>query len=178
MKRSIYLTALLAMLLTAACEKPDFGTDEDREEETEDIYEEDSDFEVEKDSTSSGILTVAEAIETGEDETVTVLAYIVGATTRSMKYARFAPPFINGSYELKASILLCDKPVSEGDEAYDDDLLPVCINEFRQYQQALNLYDHPEHWNKQILITAIRKKYYGLPGLKKIIYYKILDEES
>ena len=177
MKKQGIWIALFALFLTASCEKPDFTEDEEREEKKEEVNNEDN-FDAGGGSTSDGYLSVAEAIQMDDEETVIVKAYIVGATTRTMKYATYSPPFVYGKYELKAAILLGDTPATEDMEFYDDEVLPVCINEYKRYQNDLNLYDHPEYWNKQIIIMGKRKPYYNRPGLKSIMGYEILDNEE
>lgn len=174
MKKHYIWIALFAMLLAVSCEKPDFTEDEEREEKKEDVNN-GNDFGTDNDSTNGDALTVAQAIQVDDGETITVKAYIVGATTRTMKYATYSPPFVYGKYELKAAILLGDTPAVEGMEYYDNDVLPVCINESKKCQNALNLYDHEELWNKQIIITGKRKPYYNRPGLKSIMEYQILE---
>jgi len=177
MKKQCIWIALFALFITVSCEKPDFTEDEEREEKKENVNDEDT-FDAGGDSTSDGYLSVAEAIQVDDEETIIVKAYIVGATTRTMKYATFTPPFVYGKYELKASILLGDSPATKGMEFYDGEVLPVCINEYKRYQNALNLYDHEELWNKQIIIMGKRKPYYNRPGLKSIMGYEILDNEE
>lgn len=161
------LLALTALI--AACEKisiPDDG----RQPQTEktDDYDWKETFDI--DSTEQRCLTVSEAIETDIGTVITVRGYIVGSTRRNMRNAKFLPPF-----DGKSAIILSDLKLTECEGFYMDELLPVCINDFTQHQDRLNLVDNPQLFERQITITGMKAIYLGQPGIKPLIWHDLTE---
>ena len=162
---SIFLLCFLTAL--TACEKADFSEPDSYPDEEQ---EENPDIIVEKDSTNTSALTVAQAIEAEYDSKVAVVGDIIGCTSRSMKNLKISSPFNS-----KSSIVISDTPATDDEELDFDVIMPVCINEYAPYQRDLNLVDHPELWGKRIFIYARTTSYLGVRGLKNILTYEIID---
>lgn len=184
MKKLLTLMALLCLFTLCGCEKTYYITnyveekdeagkeDEGKEESgKDDSGKDDGDNNEDGDDTGGDSpddvtgLTVKEAMKALDGETVTVKGYIVGACSRAMKNADFEKPFTG-----RTAIVLRSRPVADGEvlSGEDDDLMPVCINDYKESSTALNLEDNPELWNTRIVITGIRTKYLARPGIKYV----------
>lgn len=169
MRHFKFLILLFAML-TAACEKAYIPSDDQQTNggNTDDEWHETW----ETDSTENRCLTVAEAIEAETGRVISVRGYIVGSTSRSMRNAKYLPPF-----ESKTALILSDYKLTECEGFYEDELLPVRIGDFNQYLDALNLVDNPQHFEKLTVITGIKDMYLGQPGIKLILWCDLLEQQ-
>ncbi len=127
---------------------------------------------IDADTSNIEYLTVAEAQDATVGEVICVRGYIVASCTRAMSNADFKPPF-----EGSTAIILADEPVDTVNFQYatDDDLFPVCLTDYKDVRAALNLEDNPELWNKLIFIIGSKARYMSCPGLKKVLYYQVVD---
>lgn len=178
MRKTIpHILLLATALLAAGCEKPEVEEEYGEKETSTTDYEyagwHDS---IAVDTVVAGYMTVAEAIEAPAGNPVNVKGYILGSTSRNIYNAIMAPPF-----ESRSSLILADMIYRAGDSPdeydpfYEDELLPVCLTDFKDTQAALNLVDHPEHWHKQIYIYGIKTTYLYRPGIKMIMKYEFVE---
>lgn len=164
------IQAILAAALMVGCEKFDPNEFANNTNSTENDEGTEWGDEIIPEPTGTNLITVAEAIEAPLDSFIYVQGYIIGSTLRSMKNAIYKPPF-----ESRSSLILSDVPFKESQGFYDDEFLPVRLTDFPDYQRALNLVDHPEHWNKRVNIYAMKCTYLGVPGLKIIEMYEFVE---
>lgn len=167
MKRNLLVLYLLLIVIFAGCEKV---TIEDVRDGS--APQESSGQTPEAELDGFEWLTITEAQEAELDQTVCVRGYIVASCTRSMNNADFAEPF-----EGSTAIVLAEEPVDLEDFRYetDDELFPVCLTDYKAVRAALNLEDNPSLWNRRILILGTKARYMGLPGIKKVAAYQLID---
>lgn len=122
------------------------------------------------DSTSSGeymdVLSVAEAQAHTENDAIYVKGYIVGACKVSIGNADFDAPFDDHT-----AILLSDTPFDADTIAanFRDGLFPVKIKEYTEIYEFLNLTDHPELLNRQIILYGHCTYYMRRRGMDKVL---------
>lgn len=165
------LFILLCTAATAGCEKftlPDDVNGNSASNGKNDGPEDD----VEIENPDDRCLTVAEALKAEDDKVIIVRGYIVGATERSMKNAIYKPPFTG-----KSALIIADRRLTDTDGFYEDELLPARINDYEPYKDALNLVDHPNFWNKEVILCGVTGTYFGQPGITEILEYHILGLE-
>lgn len=178
MKRLPYtLFAIISMAFFATgCEKITVNEEDNNDDNKDNEYFNGWADSIVADTTHNGFLTVAEAIEAPLDAKINVKGYILGSTSRNIYNAIMAPPF-----ESRSSLILADKIYKAEDETgeydtfYEDELLPVCLTDFKDIQNTLNLVDNPELWHRQIYIYGIKRTYLRMPGLGTIMKYELVE---
>lgn len=108
-------------------------------------------------------LSVSEFIEGNFEGGAFVEGYIVGACTKSFKYAQFTPPFSNPQ-----ALLIADKR-NERDKY---SLLAVELKQGK-IRKALNLVDHPQYLGRKVLLFGYRATYLYMAGMKDVGAYKV-----
>lgn len=122
-------------------------------------------------------ITVAEAIIICKQEEglpVMVEGYIVGSCIRSVKNADFVAPF-KGS----TAIIISDSPLHPDEAAFQlfdpYTMMPVCISQYKNIREQLNMEDHPEINGRRIRIVGYTDTYLSYPGLKTISGFDFTD---
>ena len=159
MKRLLRLSLLplLSIALAFSCQKielPDSTTDEDKQSAAGGGNDASSALD------TSNALTVGEAMLMAADGSeVVIKGYIVGYVTTSMNYPLFSIP----DDKPNTNMLLSDNP-NEYDETC---CLPVELpTTGKNMRGLLNLYDHPEYFNRYIAIKGTLTTYFRVVGLK------------
>ena len=168
-KHLLSLLILLTLGLYTGCQKTITGAEEPEEEETAGSDSNDNpdtrEIEFVTPEDSGRVLTVVEAVQAELGEIITVRGYIVGATSRTMNNAKYMPPF-----EGRSALILADLPPEEFMNSFvPDEELPVCLTDFKQYQDDYNLVDHPEYWGKRVTVIGVKSTYLSVPGLKNLL---------
>lgn len=115
--------------------------------------------------------SVAEILTgTHMDEIVWARGYIVGyASGTSLNSAVFDLPEEGAN----TNFLIANSP----EETSTSAVVPVQLPQGTM-RDLLNLYDNPELLGQQILIEAKVQKYFGVPGLKNLYSFALVEEES
>lgn len=165
----ILLTVCLALL--SACEKAVVTEEQGQENK----QEKETPGNMNGNSIPGTFVTVREAQKKAEGEQVCVCGYIVASATKSMANADFCPPF-DGS----TAIVIADEKVDMENFIYDtdDDLFTICLTHSKSIRAALNMEDHPELWNRRIVICGTRASYLGCTGMKNAYAYRLVDNEN
>ena len=127
---------------------------------------EDNDDTEEPDDTgyqTGDIVSVSEFLKKDIHCEVWVVGRIVGACTRSRKYAEFEAPFSHSQ-----AILIADNP----DEEDSNNVISVCLTTNKEMRSNLNLVDNPLNKNQYVMIFGFRENYLGFLGIKKPYGYK------
>lgn len=127
---------------------------------------EDNDNTEEPDDTgyqTGDIVSVSEFLKKDIHCEVWVVGRIVGACTRSKKYAEFEAPFSHSQ-----AILIADNP----DEEDSNNVISVCLTTNKEMRNNLNLVDNPLNKNQYVMIFGFRENYLGFLGIKKPYGYK------
>ncbi len=153
-----------ALFAFSACNHIDVVEDEEEEGTESDVEQPSSNSEEEA-------FSVAEILTgTHTDEIVWAKGYIVGyASGTTLSSAVFGLPEAGAN----TNFLLANTP----DETSTKAVVPVQLPQ-GTLRDLLNLYDHPELLGQQILIEAKVQKYFGVPGLKNMYAFELLEEES
>lgn len=167
MKNVVYALYLLLFITLSGCENPVVddgnGDNGDKNNDNENVLY--------PDINDEEWLTVTEAQNIDIGTVICVEGYIVASCTRSIGNAVFFPPF-----EGSTAVIMAAEPVDpEGVAPDEDDLFPVCLTDYKDMREALNLEDNPELWNRHILIMGVKKSYMGLPGMKNVLDFQLLD---
>lgn len=166
-KFSKFLICMLLLSITYACEKP-FDEQEDLIEEHKD--EEIPEISDEKDNTEDGNdenrnkpITIELFRNKYFNYAVWVKGYIVGACTKSIKYAEFNPPFTYSS-----AILLADEPFENNPEK----VIAIQLKKGK-LRDIFNLVDNPANYGREAAFWGTQNTYLGIPGMKNDIggYY-------
>ena len=126
------------------------------------------------DDPDATILSVAEAIAAPEQSNMTVKGYIVAALTGDTEHISFSYPGFSG---YKTAIVLADQKYtyeSTFDTKDYKDLFIVYLGDSKpaKLKNELNLVDHPENHNRQIVITGKKGFYYGTKLLLQVTSYQ------
>lgn len=166
MKYVIYPLLILLSITLSGCENPTI----------EDENVKDNDKGNDKNITSSYFdelepLTIEEAQAAEIGTVICVDGYIVASCTRSIGNVVFCPPF-----EGSTAVVMAAEPVDPETFMYtDDDLFPVCLTDYKDVRAAMNLEDNPELWNRHVRIVGVKKSYMGLPGMKMVLGFRLMD---
>lgn len=118
-------------------------------------------------STTEETITVSQLLELDKEQNheVHVKGYIVGYVDgTTLKQARFLCP----ENRANTNLLLADKPDEQETSRCTAVFLETGDNEFRT---ALNLYDHPDFFHRQIIIHGLSQAYFGQTGIRKMLDY-------
>ena len=116
-------------------------------------------------STTEETITVQQLLELDKEQSdeVHVKGYIVGYVDgTTLKQARFACP----ESRANTNLLLADKPDEKETSRCAAVFLETGDNGFRA---ALNLYDHPDFFHRQIVIHGLSQAYFGQTGIRKML---------
>lgn len=169
---------MMCLLVTFSCEKPEIegehdttsktetpnggsegdGYQGDTDEDNDATYEEtdivDGDQETDYRNKTYGVREFIKA-SLGQ-RPVKVEGYIVGACTKSIKYAEWNPPFTH-----EQAILLADQP-------YTQNSAEVISIQLRKgtMRSEFNLVEHPENYGKRAYFYGSKHTYLGITGMK------------
>lgn len=161
------LTVLLfAGMLAVSCTKS-LGGDEEESEPPKEQPEETLSSQPYKETGSC--LTVGQAIDAKLEEDVWVKGYIVGTTARSMSNANYQPPFTDNGY-----VLLADARTTDAGwkSLFKEDILVVRLNDYIEAQRAINLVDHPENYNRKIIIYGVKSVIFRQAAIGPLLYWR------
>lgn len=114
-----------------------------------------------------GILTPTQVLHCPADTIVCVRGYIVGYVGgTSLSRAVFGLP----TDAPNTNMLLADTP----DEQEISRCLVVELSKNNKDvpREALNLYDHPEHYKRAIMLEGLVREYFKTTGLRDLYYYE------
>ncbi len=165
MQHIFILPLFLIIFLLLGCEKEIITTKEEEETQQENTTSPNlmDDVVIESDT-----LSVAEAQLAEMGQYITVKGYIVASTTKSMKNIDFEAPFSGSS-----AIVIADVPAVPRPD--DSQLFPVCLTEWKEGRQYLNLEDNPQLWNHIVYLSGVSDKYMSRPGLKQLYEFTIME---
>lgn len=119
-------------------------------------------------------LNVAQAQQCPHDTTVLVRGYIVGYIngTSMTSGATFALP----DRSPNPNMLLADNP----GETDLEHCLPVKLEDSNNYgfRSALNLYDHPENFQKKVLLLSWIGAYFRTTGITRVYGYEWMETDE
>lgn len=122
------------------------------------------------DDNEDSYITVAAALDKEYGEEVSVGGYIVASCSKNIKNADYTYPF-SGS----TAIILADDTIG-ADGILPTAIMPVCLTEWPQLRNELNLEDNPKLHNKRAIITGTITKYLYRKGLKNLTNVMVDDE--
>lgn len=110
------------------------------------------------DGTEAKPYTVAEAIALNNppETTAFVKGYIVGAANNAMSKLQ------TSNFDVNSNIVIADTP----DETDATKMIPVQLPNNSNERTTWNLKDHPENFQKQVIIKGKLEAYFNQPGLK------------
>lgn len=143
-----------------------------------DVGTKDSGDDVRKDTTTDGqdsdsiqdFITVKAALGKDYGEEVCVRGYIVASCTKNIKNIDYTYPF-----EGSTAIILADDTIG-ADSIVPADIMPVCLTEWSQLRNALNLIDNPGLHNKRVTLNGTILKYMYCKGLRSVTAAMVEDE--
>ncbi|MGN1263692.1 MAG: DUF6359 domain-containing protein [Prevotella sp.] len=176
MSKNVFPFIILSLFLViAGCQKVEVEVEQEEEQETNNDETSTTGWHdtITVDNDAFTFVNVEAAIQAPLGSMLVVRGYVLGSTSRNIYNTIAGPPF-----ESRSSLVLADTIFRSGDNPgeYDgfteDDLLPVCLTDYKDVQNALNLVDHPEHWHRLIYIWGIKSTYLNMPGIRNIMYYE------
>ena len=165
MKTRILIIALFAAVL-AGCGKEYIYVNADSDDTDPTITDSSDSIPDSTDNTDDepddDFITVAEALSCDYGEQVCVRGYIVASCTKNISNADYTYPF-KGS----TAIILADDTMGV-DGVAPQNIMPVCLTEWTELRNGLNLETNPELHNKRAYITGTITKYMYRKGLKDV----------
>ena len=175
------LTALLLMVVLTSCEKKYYyytnektpeqatnnkgNTPSDEEDNNNDERDDDGDDEV-------WAYVPSEVLQMTTGQDILLIGYVVGtSTSTSLKSAVYVPPFLNTTNLILADTLYQGVALPEDQQI----LVALTSPTDKAMRQQLNLQDHPELYNKQLLISGVVSTYGKRIAVKGVYEYQVME---
>ncbi len=115
--------------------------------------------------------SVADAMALSDGERACVGGYIVGCVKGTqIGGALFVGPFDG----IASNLLIADSPA----ERMPYNCMPVELKIRSDIRECLNLSSHPEMLGQYVMIIGSVKTYFGRPGLKNVLNFRIPDDHD
>ncbi|MBM7635097.1 5'-nucleotidase C-terminal domain-containing protein [Geomicrobium sediminis] len=114
----------------------------------------------------TGTWTVAEALQNNQGERA-VRGYIIGSIQNN-------EVVLGEGEHAPSNLLLADDP----NETDRSNMLPVQLVNQTPVRNGLNLVDHPDHLQKEVVITGSLERYFGTPGMRDANHFAWVEEDA